>query len=161
MGLFDFLQTKKEPAGPKTLPADHGLHKEDYSVVGMTYHQEEIARIQVANPQWRKSKKTILEEHPEGAAIDHYSYVEKPVKLFYDREGYGGASGIMVLIAGEHVGYISTEDAEHVKEILDYGSIKYMTAKISGGDYRIVFKDGTEQKGRDPLKIKLRIAYAV
>lgn len=161
MGLFSRIVKKQEPEGPKTLPADHTLHKEDYSVVGMSYHKQAISRIQIANPNWRKSKKVILEENPAGVNMDHYSYVEKPVKLFYDREGKGGAVGVMVLIAGEHVGYIPESDKEHVREILQYGSIKYITAKISGGEYRVIYKDGTEQKGTDPMKIKVRIAYSV
>lgn len=160
MGLFDVFK-KKEPEGPKTLPADHGLHKEDYRAVGMVYHKQAISRIRSANPDWKKSKKAIMESDLVNRHINHYDYVNKPVDLVPEPTNPHDRNAVMVKIAGEHVGYIGQEYNSHVLEILKYGSVKYITAYITGGEYRIVFNDGTEQKHDDPLKINIRIAYSV
>ena len=146
---------------PTTLPSDHALHKEDFKVVGMTYHKQAFARLQVANPEWRTSKKKIMESDLVRKYIFHYDYVNKPVKLETDKTNQHGIDRTMVFIAGEHIGYLSEDDDRHVAEILKYGSVKYITARITGGDYRIVYPDGTEQKDADPLRVTVRIAYSV
>ena len=170
MGLFDkFVQLLGDPEtmpgkkkkGPTTLPSDHALHKDDFTVVGMTYHPQSFARLQVANPDWRTAKKKILETGLAGKAIYHYTYINKPVTLKLDPTNRYGTDRVMVFIAGEHVGYLSEENDAHAREILEYGSIKYITAMITGGEYRIVFNDGTEQKNSNPLRVSVRIAYSV
>ena len=161
MALFDIFKKQKKAAGPTTLPDDHTLHKEAYKTIGMQYHQDSFARISTADPDWRKSKKAILETYPDVRKIYHYSYVNKPVDLRVDPTDQFGKDRIMVFIAGQHVGYLPEANSLHVGEILRYCSVKYITAKITGGDYRIVFRDGEEHKGTDPLEVSLHIGYSV
>ena len=148
-------------AQPQTLPLDGKLHREDFKVIGMNYHPQSFARLQQANPDWRKSKKAILDSELVTKPIFHYSYVNKPVDLRPDLSGQFGKDRIMVFIEGEHVGYLPEDDDIHVGEILRFASIKYITAVISGGEYRVVFRDGTEQKGKDPLSVSVRVGYSV
>lgn len=147
--------------GPVTLPTDHTLHKEDFTVVGMHYHPQSFARLQVANPEWRTARKKILESGQAGKAIFHYDYINKPVTLQVDLSNEHGVDRVMVLIAGEHVGYLSEDNDAHAREILEYGSIKYITARITGGEFKRIFADGTEQKDAAPLRVNIRIAYSV
>lgn len=168
MGIFKRLMDRFEentvrPAvkKPTTLPDDHTLHKEDYKVIGMGYHKDSFARLRVANPDWRKGKKAVMESELVNRHIVHYTFIEKPVDLRIDPTNEYGIDRIMVFIAGQHVGYLPEDDSVHVGEILHYGSIKYITAKITGGEYRIVFNDGTELKDEDPMKVSIRIAYSV
>lgn len=163
MGLFGFLKSKTEPQkkGPTTLPEGHSLHKEDFAVVGMIYHPQSFARLQVVNPDWRKAKKTIAESDLAGKYILHYDYINKPVTLKIDTTNKYGIDRVMVYIAGEHIGYLSEDNDSHAREILEYGSIKYITARITGGEYRVVSKNGTEIKDKAPLRVSVRIAYSV
>lgn len=147
--------------GPVTLPTDHSLHKDDFAVVGMHYHPQSFARLQVANPEWRTAKKKILEAEPSGKVIFHYTYINKPVTLQLDPSNEYGVDRVMVFIAGEHVGYLSEDNDAHAREILQYGSVKYITARITGGEYKRIFADGTEQKDAAPLHVNVRIAYSV
>lgn len=161
MALFDIFRKQKKAAGPTTLPDDHTLHKEAYKTIGMTYHQASFARISTANPDWRKSKKAIMESDSVNHPIYHYSYANKPVDLKVDPTDQFGKDRIMVFIAGQHVGYLPEEDSLHVGEILKYCSIKYITAKVTGGDFRVVYNDGVEHKGSDPLNVSIHIGYSV
>lgn len=161
MSLIDALKKKKAPAGPKTLPADHTLHKEDYKVVGVQYHEDAIKRLQIARDDYRAAAKKNIEAGLAGQRIWRYDYVNKPVDLKPDPSDRFGTDRIMVFIAGQHVGYISEEDDDHVLEILRFGSVKYITARISGGDYKVVALDGDTVKLDDRVRISVRIAYSV
>ena len=146
---------------PTTLPDDHTLHKEEFAVVGMTYHQESIQRLQVANPQWRTAKDKLIAAGMAEKRIYHYSFINKPVVLERDASGEFGADAVKVLIAGEHVGYVSQESDHHVAEILQYGSVKYITARITGGEFKIIHEDGAVWENEDALRITLHVGYSV
>lgn len=160
MGLIKKIIEKINAPKPTTLPDDHTLHKETYTVIGTQYHAQSFSRLRAANPDWREAKKRIMESDLVGSRIYHYSYTVKPVDLKPDPSGQFGKNRIMVFVAGEHIGYLRESDDLHVGEILKYASVKYITAKITGGDYRIVYRDGTEQKNTDPLSVTVRIGYS-
>ena len=151
MGLFDFL--KKEPE-------ERHLVKEDFFVAEVPYHNEETAKLRVANPDWRKGSKTLVAEGKVMEKIYHYSYVNKPVKIISGDGKNGRKNALMIYIAGEHVGYIKDEDAKHVKEILSKKSIKYISAFIRGGEYKVVSENGEAIKRDESVHVNLRIAYA-
>ena len=67
----------------------------------------------------------------------------------------------MVQIAGEKVGYISRSDNVHVLEVLQKGSVKFITSSVRGGEYKVVSLDGTSIKQTDGIHINVRIAYSV
>lgn len=167
MSLFDkvfkLLGDPGELPGskPKTLPEDHSLHKETFKVIGMTYHPESFARIRIANPNWRTSKKKILGSDLVRTVIPHYTYPDRPVELKIDPTNEHGKGRVMVFVAGEHIGYLPEDDSVHVGEILRFCSIKYILAEISGGEYRIVYADGTENKNTNPLKVSVFVGYSV
>lgn len=154
MGLLDLLKRNK---APEIRPIETGgkLVKEDFKVVGVHYHPDSIKRIAVANPDWRKGAKTLVAEGKAGQPVLHYTYPTKPVRFEPGTEG-----GVMVFLAGEHVGYISREDQEHVKRILAGNSIKYITAKAVGGEYKVISTKGDVVKTEAPVRISVRIAYS-
>lgn len=154
MGLFDLF--KKQPVEEEP----RKLVKEDYTVVGVHYHPKEIQRLQDANPDWRKGGKTLAAEGKVMKRIYHYNYINKPVKIAYDDGSVYMKGALMVYIAGEHVGYIPDDDTKHVTEVLKTKSVKYVTAYISGGEYKVVSEDGSAMKMSENVRIKLRIAYA-
>ena len=149
-----------EPA-PTTLPDDHTLHKEEYKVIGCSYHKDSFARLQTANPDYRMSRKKLVESGLADTRIFHYTYANKPVDLQLDTTDQFGKDRVMVLIAGQLVGYLTEEDDDHVLEVLQHASVKYITAKVTGGEYRIVCADGKKKKNSDPNDVRLRIGYSV
>lgn len=65
----------------------------------------------------------------------------------------------MVQIAGEKVGYISADEAPHVRDILTRHNVRFVSAFIGGGDYKEVFSDGSFQKYEDEPFIRVKIGY--
>ena len=156
MGLFDFLSSKKEQQ-----PQDESkLVKEDFKVLGAYYHPNEIKRLQTPNPEYKKSAKTLLAEGKVNQRIYRYNYVTKPVTIAVDDGSVYRKGALKVIIAGQHIGYISDQDRDHVKSILDTKSVKYVTASIIGGGHKAVLESGKVLTFDNEVKISLRIAYA-
>ncbi len=161
MALFDMFKKKAAAAPPQEVINTSGkLTKEDFTVVGLQYHEDSIKKLGVANEDWRKSAKTIIAEEKVMQKIYHYTYINKPVKIVSDTGEIYRKGALMVFIAGEHVGYISDEDESHVKAILSQTSVKYITASIRGGEYKVVSLNGDAVKEEDRIRISVRIAYA-
>ena len=162
MGLFNIFKTKNETPKQVTeaIKTDGKLVKEDFTVVGVQYHKDSLKKLSTANPDWRKGGKTLASEGKVMEKIYHYSYLNKPVKIVPDANGIYDKNALMVLIAGEHVGYIPDDDTTHVKVILSQTSIKYITSSIRGGEYKVVSENGDAVKTEDRVRISVRIAYA-
>ena len=124
---------------------------------------DSIQKLAIVNPEWKAvTKKTVTEENI-GKWIFHYNYVNKPVKLVPEDNNEHDENAVAVYIAGELVGYISRENNVHVRDILENGDIKYITAYITGGEAKSYLKNGEvmTDKERERLKITVRIAYSV
>lgn len=91
--------------------------------------------------------------------IPHYTYVDRPVKLEPEPTNMHDKNAIKVIIAGEHVGYISQDENIHVGSILKTSSIKYLIAEFRGGEYKVVSEDGSTVKMDNHIGIALHIGY--
>lgn len=151
MGLFDLFMKKEE--------SSRTLKTEDFFVVGTYYHQNEIYKLAVSNKDYKCSAKTLISQDKVMQKIFQYSFVNKPVKLVPEPKNKHDKNAVMVIIAGEHVGYIKSEECLQIKKILKNNDIKYITAFISGGKYKIVSSDGSVEKLETDVSIKIRIAY--
>ncbi len=163
MALFN-LFGKKSPE--RSSPMYEEIHtggqlvKEDFAVVGVQYHADSLKRIASTTDDWKKGPKKLLAEGKATVRIFRYTYLNKPVRIEPDEKGIYDKNALMVLIAGEHVGYISEHDLSHVKSILATTSVKYITASITGGDSKIISTTGEETKSSARVRTKVRIAYA-
>ena len=159
MSIFN-LFSKKETAPVDEQPTSGKLVKEDYKVAGIHYHLDNIKKLGTATPDWRKSGKTLAAEGKVMERIHHYTYINKPVKIIPDDGSIYEKGALMVFIAGEHVGYIPDSDTKHVTSILNTKSIKYISASIRGGEYKIVSENGEAIKWDAQPVITVRIAYS-
>lgn len=66
---------------------------------------------------------------------------------------------VMVQIAGEKVGYISRSENYHLRDILQKGSVKFISAFVSGGAYKVVSENGDMQKLQKDISIQIKIGY--
>lgn len=138
---------------------DGTLKKEEYFVVGTQYYMENIGKLACSNPDWKHNAQTIIAHGNAEKKIFRYNYIYKPVKLIPEPENPHDKNAVYVLIAGEKVGYISHEDNIHVLDILKNNDVKYISAAVRGGQYKIVLTDKTIQKYEDPINIHVRIGY--
>lgn len=159
MGLFGFLKKAAVPSLP-TVTTGGKLVKEDFPVVGVHYHKTSIKNLQVANEDWRKGAKRLIEEGKASQRIYHYTFINKPVRVEHEANSPHDANAMMVFVAGEHVGYIPMDQASHVRAVIEAADVKYITATVRGGEYKIVSEDASVLKWDDYVKISVRIAYA-
>lgn len=149
MGLFDFL--KKEPT--------RNLKTVEYSVRGIEHYLDNVKKLAVSNKEYRSKPETIIANGNAMKKIYQYTFVNKPVKLEPEPKNKFDKNAIKVIIAGEHIGYIPSEDCVTVHGILKSHEIKYMSAFISGGKYKVVSANGDAEHIETSISARIKIAY--
>ena len=133
--------------------------EETFFAVGMYYHQEEIGKLAVCNPDWKKTNKSLLNEGKGQQKIFRYNYIHKPVYLVPEPENLDDDNAVYVQVAGEKVAYISGMENEHVLDILQNHEVKFVSAFIGGGDYKVISENGEMLKLHDENFVKVKIGY--
>lgn len=152
MGLFDFLKKKEEPP-------TRTLKTEEFTAVGINYYEENIKKLAVCNEDWKSRTATIVKNGKAWQKIFRYNFINKPVKLVPEPKNKADKNAVQVIIAGELVGYISREENVHVKDILSKHEVKYISAFISGGEYKVVSENGDMFKDSYSIKVNVKIGY--
>ena len=138
---------------------DRTLKEEAFDIAGVSYYLDNLQKLACANPDYRKRGKTLAEEGQAGKRIYRYNYVYKPVKLILEDKNPHDRYAVMVQIAGEKVGYISQDQNRHVREILSKHEVKFISARISGGEYKVIAENGDTEKDSKRNYITVKIAY--
>lgn len=147
------------PRNPDSTKETSSFAKEVFEVVGTYYYLENIGKLATRNPDWRKQGKTLAAQGYAGRRVYRYKYINKPVRLIQEDENPHDHNAVMVQVAGEKVGYISNDEAVHVRDILNRRSVKYISAFVGGGDYKIINEDGTFERFEDDPYIRVSIGY--
>lgn len=127
--------------------------KETFQVVGTDYYINNMNKLRIINPEYRKRQLPVMRR------IYKYTYVDRPVKLIFEPQNPHDNNAIKVFVAGEHVGYISRNDNIHVGEILRYHEIKYLYASFKGGAYKVMTEANEIVKAETQPRIDLYIGY--
>ena len=151
--ILDKYQEARPQQGDRT------LKEETFDIAGVSYYLDNLQKLACANPDYRKRGKTLAEEGQAGKRIYRYNYVYKPVKLILEDKNPHDRYAVMVQIAGEKVGYISQYQNRHVREILSKHEVKFISARISGGEYKVIAENGDTEKDSKRNYITVKIAY--
>lgn len=151
--ILDKYQEARPQQGDRT------LKEETFDIAGVSYYLDNLQKLACANPDYRKRGKTLAEEGQAGKRIYRYNYVYKPVKLILEGKNPHDRYAVMVQIAGEKVGYISQDQNRHVREILSKHEVKFISARISGGEYKVIAENGDTEKDSKRNYITVKIAY--
>ena len=151
--ILDKYQEARPQQGDRT------LKEETFDIAGVSYYLDNLQKLACANPDYRKRGKTLAEEGQAGKRIYRYNYVYKPVKLILEDKNPYDRYAVMVQIAGEKVGYISQDQNRHVREILSKHEVKFISARISGGEYKVIAENGDTEKDSKRNYITVKIAY--
>lgn len=144
--------------GPKTFSFDGEMHKEDFYIAGIPYRMQEMKNLCIFNPDWRKSTKSLI--NPDHSVrLYKYTFVNKPVKLIPEPTNPHDPNAVKVVVAGEHIGYISSGDNIHVLEILKYAKIVYISCSLRGGERKTISPDGDVLKEDIGIYGNVRIGY--
>ena len=135
------------------------VKEELFRAAGTHYYLQNIAQLATANPDWKKTGKTLAKQGLSGQRVYRFQYINKPVKLILENDNPHDPNAVMVQIAGEKVGYISAEEAPHVREILSRRTVQFVSAFVGGGDYKEIYEDGTFQRFADEPFVRVKIRY--
>lgn len=130
------------------------LHEEVFFAVGTHYYTENINKLACVNPDWKSRSNSLI-----GKPVYKYNFIHKPVKLILESQNPSDPNAVMVVIAGEKVGYISRDENLHVLSILQRGEIKYISAFISGGPYKVKSGNGDIFRDEKKISVKVKIGY--
>ncbi len=167
MGLFKKVKDKTNGLvaayinqyGSSTDSSDAKYREETFFVAGGHYYKKNINNLACSNPDYRYGAKRNIKDGLVMRKIFRYTYLNKPVKLIPEPNNEHDKNAVMVLIAGEKVGYIRAEEALHVKHILSTCDIKFISSFLSGGDYKVVSLNGDVEKLTSEVSIRIRIGY--
>ena len=133
--------------------------EEVFYVAGTDYCLAAIQKLACCNPDWKKSAKIIVDESKSMQRIFRYNYIHKPVKLIPEPKNPHDKNAVIVQIAGEKVGYIPADQAQHVQKILRSRDIKFISGFISGGPYKVISENGNVEKGENDITVKVKMGY--
>ena len=139
-------------------PEKRELIKEVHTVAGIGYYQDNLKKLACKNSDWSKSVAELKAEDKLHEKIYRYNYINKPIKLVYEPENENDPNAIMILIAGEKVGYVFADETAHIKDILENHEVKYISAFVHGGEYKVVNESKTA-KLCENVGVKWTIAY--
>lgn len=135
------------------------LQKEHFYVAGVYHHKTALKALAKANPDWRKSGKTLVAEGKAGEEIYHYLYADRPVKLVFEPNNAYDPHAIKVLVAGEHIGYVPEDENLHIGDILRRHDVKYLYARFHGGEVKLVSENGDTVTGENQVGARIFIGY--
>lgn len=156
-----FFSNKSELKPEVEIKQTRSYTEEVFTIVGIHYYEKNLKELRLANPDYRKSAKTLIKEGKVGRRIYHWNYIKKPVKLIPEPNNPHDKNAVAVYIAGELVGYISRDDNIHVKEILTKYNIKFISSAIKGGEFKIACSDETFTKSDFGITITVKIGYII
>ena len=150
---------KKTKLAPPPIGSERTLKEENFDGAGVWHYESNIKKLANSNPDWKLTKKQIESAGKTGRKIFKNNYINKPVKLIPEPDNPHDSDAIVIVIAGEKVGYIRSDENVHVRAILDTREIKSISAFIGGGEYKILSEDGELIKGSYGFSVRIRIKY--
>lgn len=146
MGLFDKFIKKEEPVQPVSTSFA-------FNVSGVSYRMDNVIKLATPMKKWDMTNEQLMQKYPR-KKIYRYFFITEPVQLVPEPTNPHDPNAIMVLINNIHVGYVPKEYCDRVKKMPVTASL---SAKISGGEYKIVDSVGQAASFSDSVQIIITI----
>lgn len=152
------LKPRKKPTAE---PARGG--QETLNVVGISYRPEALEALGKKNPNFAKSEQELQEKGLTGESIWEYSFSPRKhrnVELVPEPDNPVDKNAIMVVVDGQHIGYIAAESCAHIHELLKADQIQEIKCSIGGGRKKEFTKYGDKyilESDFCPYKARLTI----
>ena len=161
--LDKFIEEKesseKNTVQKSILSKDATRLQETFEIPGAFYHRTSIAKVANPNPDWRKSCKSLIKAGKANQKIYRFERTTKTAELVEEPSNSHDPNAVMVTVEGEKVGYISADEALHVKEIMRQHCLKSVTAVITGGEYKTITPDAEMIKNQSGPFVTVKICY--
>lgn len=112
---------------------------QSFDISGIRDHWDEIRKnLAVDNPDYELSRDEIIERGLTGERIYKRKVQAAHIELILDPASDRGPDAIRVLADSIHVGYISRNNTEQVKELMYKGDTHGFKLEADGGEYHLV-----------------------
>ena len=133
--------------------SERTLKREQFQVVGIYYHMGEIGDLAEFNPEYDLAPAELLKAGKAMQKVFRYKYNKKPVRLDQTDEG------LRVVVNDKTIGSISSDDSQRVLDLIRHKEIKFISAYIYGGPYKVVSLNCDVVPMDDQPKAKITIGY--
>lgn len=133
--------------------------QEEFKLAGSHYCKAAIEKVAIPNPDWRKTCKALINAGKVNQKVYRFCRTTKVAKLVEEPDNSHDPNAVMVTVEGEKIGYISADEAPHVKEILRQHNLKEVTAAIAGGEYKTITPDAEMIKNQSGPFVTVNIRY--
>lgn len=140
--------------GANTTQENKALTTMEFQAAGSCYYTNNLNKLACPNSDYKKTASSTY-----SGRIYRYNYINKPVKLVPEPKNRYDKNAIMIIIAGELAGYVPSDLCQQVKEILSSYDIKYISAFIGGGQYKLISDGKIISRGENDLRVNIKIAY--
>lgn len=121
-----------EQAKPKNV-----IKTQKFRLDNLEEHMKDVMEIVDKNEDYKLSKKALIEDCRDDEKIFEYELLATPTFCI------GGGGEIQVLVHNVHIGDIKQgRSTERIKKLIESENIKDATARVSGGQYKILRYDG-------------------
>lgn len=121
-----------EQAKPKNV-----IKTQKFRLDNLEEHMKDVMEIVDKNEDYKLSKKALIEDCRDDEKIFEYELLATPTFCI------GGGREIQVLVHNVHIGDIKQgRSTERIKKLIESENIKDATARVSGGQYKILRYDG-------------------
>ena len=122
-----------EPEKETTEKKREGTVKREFSVAGVSRHQDVFEKAGYLNDEYSLSVKRLEEEGLLYDDIPKYNFGTVDLRLELDPDNEVDPNAVKVFLNDEHVGFIPAEDAEYVHDMMEADRIADMDGRIVGG----------------------------
>ncbi len=114
---------------------------EYYNAAGTSFRQKEIGSLSHLNDDYLISKRDAIDLDMMYKKIYQYVFSPQNVQLIEEPDNEYDPNAIKIVIDNVHIGYIKRDDCLYVKELIERGLIRKVTADIHGGKYKRLVSD--------------------
>ena len=154
------VQAVKIPAASKEelLSGQPYLPKvgKSHTVAGLFYREENAMKLAFENPYFKLDYNSLVKKGYSGAKIFRYSFKLEPVTLVQEPENPHDPNAIMVVVAGQHIGYIKAGSCAHVNKLINEDRIDQVLCRISGGPFRAIYPEESDRPKKKPTYVTER-----
>ena len=127
-----------------------------FEVAGIDYHMNEIGSFAEEIKKFRMPREKLSQMGYIGRKIYRLYYKVQSVRLVPEPTNPHDPNAIKVLINNLHIGYVPRNDTKLVSQIMGSGPVE-LSAVITGGEYRMITSDISDQIYSEPLRIEIRM----
>lgn len=122
--------------------------QETHKVAGVSYRQEALQALGTYNPDYAKTKRDLEAEGLTDEWIWEYTFAPKKVELIHEPDNPYSENGnaVMVVMDGQHIGYIKSGSSAHVLKLIQEGRIQRVDGFIGGGRKKQLAWDDDNEK---------------